>query len=104
MTITTDRLAALEFTKGDRMKRAMKTAGLSVFDLAVFLDVRRETISTWINDKVTPSKQTMRLWAQATEVPLEWLETGELESRLRESNSRPSHYKVLTCADLGLAA
>lgn len=35
------------------------------------------TVSRWINGHKVPSKQTRRLWALRTGVPLEWLETGQ---------------------------
>lgn len=101
MTIT---LESLEFDYIDRMRKSLRLAGVSGSQMADFLGVDAGTVSTWLNGKHKPSRMALRLWAQRTEVPLEWLESGDLESRLRESNSRPSHYKVLTHADMALAA
>ena len=61
---------------GDRMGKSLKYAGISVQGMADYLEVSRNTVSTWINDRITPSKQTRRLWALRTGVPLQWLETG----------------------------
>lgn len=60
----------------DRMSKSLKVSGLSVGDMAVYLDVRRETISKWTNDRTEPSTQTLRLWALKTGVDYNWLTTG----------------------------
>ena len=57
----------LEFALADRMRRALKVSGVSVQDMADYLGVARNTVSTWINGLITPSLQTLRLWAIRTE-------------------------------------
>lgn len=44
--------------------------------MADYLGVARNTVSTWINGKIVPSVQTLRLWALRTGVPFEWLQNG----------------------------
>lgn len=66
-----------DITRGDRMRVSLRHASLGVQEMAAYLDVSRNAVSNWINDRVTPSKQTMRLWALRCGVPLEWLETGQ---------------------------
>lgn len=65
-----------EFTQGDRLRRSMKVAKMSVQGMADFLGVTRETVSTWINDRHKPNRQTLMLWSARTGVPLVWLQTG----------------------------
>jgi len=60
----------------DRMRKALKTAGVSVKEMADYLGVARETISTWINGRHEPSKAHVMLWALRTGVPYEWIATG----------------------------
>lgn len=72
-TVTVETLA---FDRADRMRRALRISGVSVQEMADYLGVRRNTVSTWINGHRPPSAQTLRLWAMRTGVPKSWLETG----------------------------
>lgn len=68
----------------DRMRKALRHSGLTVQEMAAFLGVGRNTVSTWINGRIGPSTQTLRLWALRCEVPFEWLAEGvELPERRR---------------------
>ncbi len=87
------------FTRGDRMRVALRSAGIGVQEMADYLEVSRGTVSTWLNDKITPGKQTLRLWAIRTGVPLVWLETGQAPTMpsgpvegytTRDSNPEPA--------------
>lgn len=66
-----------EWDVADRMRKALRTSGMSVQDIADYLGVSRNTVSTWINGRIRPNKQSLRLWALKTGVPFEWLETGD---------------------------
>jgi transcriptional regulator with XRE-family HTH domain len=81
---------AYAFTLGDRMKRSAKVAGLSRYALAEYLDVTPETVSTWTNDRIKPSTQTLRLWALKTGAPYAWLVSGEWTPR--DLNPEPTGY------------
>lgn len=80
------------------MRMALRDAGVGVQEIADYLDVARNTVSRWINDRGEPSKQTMRLWAIRTGVPLVWLETGAAPTEpsgpegytTRDSNPEPA--------------
>jgi transcriptional regulator with XRE-family HTH domain len=67
-----------EFDRADRMRKALRVSGISVQEIADYLGVARNTVSTWINGRIDPSTQTVRLWALRTGVPYEWLQTGEI--------------------------
>lgn len=60
----------------DRMRKALRLSGIGVQEMADYLDVARGTVGTWINGRITPSSQTVRLWALRTGVPYEWLRDG----------------------------
>ncbi len=62
-----------EWTLGDRMKKSLKVAGISRDEMADYLGVAPATVSTWMNDHITPSRQTQRLWAMRTGARYEWL-------------------------------
>ena len=76
MSVEREMSARLEFDLADRMRRALRISGVTVQDVADYLGVARNTVSTWINGHIVPSKQTLRLWAMRTGVPFAWLETG----------------------------
>ena len=58
------------------MRKTLRESGLSVQDIADYLDVSRNAVSTWINGRIVPSTQTLRLWALRTGAPYEWLKDG----------------------------
>lgn len=70
----------LEFDLADRLRRALRVSGTSSQAMADFLGVSRTSVSAWINGRVVPDQRTVMLWAQRTEFPREWLETGETPS------------------------
>ncbi len=91
MTMTSDRVQALQFTLGDRMKKSLKVARLTRWDMASYLDVDPATVSSWMNDRIRPSRQTLILWAMQTEVSLGWLEHGILEEVRPEGFEPPAY-------------
>lgn len=113
---TTNWKRSMEFTTADRMQKCLDTSNWGVQETADYFRVTRGTVGNWTSGRVTPSLKTMMLWAHLFNVPMSWLVSGawpeswqwpeftssqvnELlaersgESRLRESNSRPSHYE-----------
>ena len=67
----------LRFDLADRMRKSLRIADVGVAEIAEYLGVSRNTVSTWINGRITPSIQTQRLWAIRTGVPFTWLQTGQ---------------------------
>jgi transcriptional regulator with XRE-family HTH domain len=55
------------------MRKALRFSGTGVSEMADYLGVTRGTISTWINGRIRPSVQTLRLWALQCGVDYEWL-------------------------------
>jgi transcriptional regulator with XRE-family HTH domain len=73
----------------DRMRKALREAGIGIQEIADYLEVARGTVSTWINGRNAPSRQTLRLWAMRTGVPYEWLKDGAGIRRRGFLPSRP---------------
>ena len=61
---------------GDRMRKALREAGIGVGEMAAYLGVARTTVSNWVNGRIEPSVQTLRLWALRCGVDYNWLRDG----------------------------
>lgn len=48
----------LGFDLADRMRKALRVSGVTVQQMADYLGVSRNTVSTWINGHIVPSTQT----------------------------------------------
>jgi transcriptional regulator with XRE-family HTH domain len=70
-----------EWDLADRMRKSLRTAGVSVQDIASYLDVTPRSVGNWINGRIDPSTQTLRLWALRCGVPYIWLMTGDPNAR-----------------------
>lgn len=68
--------AVPEWDLADRMRKALRQAHVSVAEIADYLGVTRGTVSTWINGRIEPSVQTLRLWAIRCGVDYGWLRAG----------------------------
>lgn len=66
------------WTVGERMKKARETAGYSPAQMAELLGVGVRSLHRWESGKA-PKRMTMTAWAYHTSVPLEWLETGQVD-------------------------
>lgn len=94
MNAQEQQLSVPTWTLGDRMHKALRSADMGVSEMADYLGVARNTVSTWIHDKIRPSKQTLRLWSMRTGVSLTWIETGQCPQQ--DSNLQPTDYQVVT--------
>jgi transcriptional regulator with XRE-family HTH domain len=94
MSEATGRLLVPEWDLADRMRKSLRESGIGVQEMADYLGVARNTVSTWINGKITPSTQTMRLWSLRCGVPYEWLSSG-LVSR---TEGGPGGSSVIACS------
>lgn len=102
MSTDTEALRAPAFDLADRMRKALRVAGISVQEMADYLDVGRNTVGRYINGHTDPSGAVVRLWALRTGVSYAWLRDGEsprqdgpdggsVLPRL-DSNQQPSGY------------
>lgn len=109
----TNRELVPEFDLADRMRKALRTSGVGVWEMADYLGVARTSVSNWINGHHPPSMQTLRLWSMRTGVDLDWLRTGENPHQLDadegvemlprlDSNQQPAGYRPESSAWLGL--
>lgn len=81
MSTSTEGLAVPQWDLADRLGKALRVGDVSVQEMADYLEVHRNSVSAWINGRVTPSGQTIRLWALRTGIPYEWLRNGIEPSR-----------------------
>lgn len=61
---------------GDRLRKSLQFAGMSVADMAGFLEVHRNSVSGWLANRSRPMKLIVRMWAERTGVPTQWLIDG----------------------------
>lgn len=70
-----------KWTLGWRLQRSLAYAGISAGDMGDMLGVSRGTISRWLNDRGAPPRTVyLRHWADACEIPYEWLCHGNLDA------------------------
>lgn len=61
----------------DRLRKALKDAGVTPTEMARYLDVERRTVFGWLRGERPPRTQSLRLWAIKCGVSYEWLTRGE---------------------------
>jgi transcriptional regulator with XRE-family HTH domain len=70
----------------DRLAKSLQVAGLSVAEMAQYLEAHRNTVGAWLNRRNQPRPANLRLWAMRTGVPYEWLRYGTWpDDQLEES-------------------
>lgn len=57
----------------DRLRKSLRVAKMTAGEMADYLGIARETISTWLNGKHKPSRSNVKLWALRTGVPYAWI-------------------------------
>lgn len=67
----------------DRMRKSLRHAGIGPAQMADYLGVTPRSVGNWINGRIAPSVQTLRLWALRTGVPFEWLRGDDGPRALR---------------------
>lgn len=65
----------------DRLRKSLRHAGIGPSEMADYLGVSRQSVGNWINGRIEPSLQTLRLWALRCGVDYEWLAGGRDFSR-----------------------
>lgn len=98
MTDMTDTNVALVPSMGQRMKMALSYSGMTVNQMAAYLEVNPVSASRWISGAHTVKGLVLRTWADKTGVNEQWLRTGEMPAEAkvvescarRDSNPQPS--------------
>src|SRR5260370_29500270 len=67
------RPGAPDWDVANRMRKALRHADIGVAEMADYLGVSRTSVSNWINGRIEPSLQTLRLWSIRTDTDLVWL-------------------------------
>lgn len=68
----------LTMTFGERLAKARRIAGFTQQQLADQLGVGRKMVLAYEADARAPRRATVLAWSYVTDVPLSWLETGEI--------------------------
>jgi transcriptional regulator with XRE-family HTH domain len=71
-------IAIPEFSTADRLRKARQFAGLTPEELAERIGVTPRTVYNYETGKPT-RPAALKLWALATGVPFQWIETGEYD-------------------------
>ena len=67
----------LQDTVADRLKRSLRYAGMDHHEMADYMQCHRNTIGSWVRGKATMRPIFIRVWAERTGVPAEWIMTGK---------------------------
>ena len=78
----------------DRLRKSLRFAGLGTEEMADYLGVSRQSVGNWMNGRIDPSLQTLRLWALRCGVNYEWL-VGDRDFRRRGAPFRKARTKTL---------
>lgn len=76
MSQATDANAPPEFDLADRLRKTLRESGIGVSEMADYLGVSRNAVSTWINGRIVPTGPALKLWALRCGVSVEWLVSG----------------------------
>ena len=64
------------WTLGDRLRKARELASIGQVEFSKMTDIARSSIVRYEGDVSVPRRHVLLVWAMATGVNLEWLETG----------------------------
>ena len=73
----------LEFDLSDRLRKALRVAGLTAGDLAARIGVARSTVNNWINGHTTPKRRDLSAISDILRVSPAWLNFGDLSDHKR---------------------
>lgn len=78
-----------EWDTADRLRKALRQSRTGTQEMADYLGVSRQSVGNWINGRVAPSTQTLRLWALRTGVSYEWITGATPPDRGIPAGQRP---------------
>lgn len=84
-----------QWTRGERLRKARVTAGMTVDVMARHLGCTERTIRNYELGSTRPNKSTMTVWATLTDVPLWWLDDSERPESL-VTNDKPPESDIVT--------
>jgi transcriptional regulator with XRE-family HTH domain len=67
------------WTFGERLRKAREDAGLTQTEMAAHFRCGRSTIAGWEGGAHHPDYLALKGWAEVTDVPLGWIEHGDLD-------------------------
>lgn len=76
MSTHTTAVGVPQWDLSDRLRKALKAAGVSVSAMAEHLEVDRKTVGNYLNGRTHPSTSTLRVWALRCGVEFVWLKYG----------------------------
>lgn len=65
----------------DRMTKALRYSNVGVMEMADYLEVSRNAVSSWINGRNQPRRRDLRAFAMRTGYPIAWFEKGKCTPR-----------------------
>ena len=78
-----------QWTRGERLRKARTTAGVTVEAMARHLGCTERTIRNYELGATRPNKATMTVWATITDVPLWWLDDS-MRPEVLVTNDKPT--------------
>ena len=82
-----------EWTRGERLRKARVTAGITVEAMARCLDCTERTVRNYEFGATRARTPTLALWATLTDVPMWWLDNAE-RPELLVTNDKPTEGMV----------
>lgn len=80
MTVQRSEARVPVWTRGDRLRKARLELGLNTREFAQLIGVSPKTVNNAENDAHDVRKIVLNAWSAATNVPVEWLESGDAPS------------------------
>lgn len=71
---------SLDFTSGDRLRKAREHTGMSKDQFAEVTGISRNTIAKWEAASTLPRRYILEVWSAHTGVDYEWLSGAEVPS------------------------
>lgn len=83
------------FEQRHRMALALERAGVSVQDMADYLEISRSSVGHYLSGRRAPPGAVLRLWAMRCHVPYEWLKSGEGPAHADASGVGPTNWYLM---------
>lgn len=81
------------FTRGDRLRKARLTTGLSTREFAEQIGISQKSVNNAESDSHEVRRIVLNAWAMATGVPVKWLESGEAGDEEASMTTRRYTYR-----------